>query len=115
MNYRLIVLLCLFGLIAAQLLWQLGLGSTAGIALAIWLSIGLTPALLCLLSVALRRPTGLFWSGVIALMYFCHGVTEAWVGTDAVRWVATFEAVAAFVLVSAVGADGFTRRRQQRG
>lgn len=35
----------------------------------------LAPALMLLL---LRRPSAIFWAGVAALLYFCHGVTEAW-------------------------------------
>lgn len=26
----------------------------------------------------LRRPSAVFWGGVAALLYFCHGVTELW-------------------------------------
>ena len=36
------------------------------------------PLALLSFALGLRRPSARHWSGVIALLYFCHGVTEAW-------------------------------------
>lgn len=58
----------------------------------------------------LRRPSALFWAGVVSLLYFCHGVMEGW-SVPEVRLLGTLEALIAFVLVCAVGADGLQRRR----
>ncbi|MBD8525545.1 DUF2069 domain-containing protein [Pseudomarimonas arenosa] len=111
MTYRAMVALSLIALIAIQAAWQLAFESSARV---FWLLFGLAPLLACLTALALRRPTALFWSGVLALLYFCHGVMEGWTVTSDIRWLAVLEAAVAMTLVLAVGADGLARRRAQR-
>ena len=111
MNPRLIVLLCLILLIVWQLAWHVWLVPARGGALLFWLALGLLPLLLCLSALAARRASGLFWSGVVALPYFCHGVVEAWAAAEPLRPWALLEALIAFSLTLAVGVDGWQRRR----
>ena len=54
----------------------------------------------------------LFWCGVVALFYFCHGVVAAWVGGPRARVPAILEAVLCVVLVATVGWIG--RRDKQK-
>src|SRR5699024_4957258 len=71
-----------------------------GAALAI--GIAVIPLLLPLL--AIRRPSrALLWAGIIALFYFCHGVSEAWTVPDE-RVPALLEAALCVVLIAALGA-----------
>jgi uncharacterized membrane protein len=56
----------------------------------------------------------LFWSGVVALFYFCHGVVAAWVGGATARLPAIMEIVLCVVLIGTVGWIG-RRDKQKRG
>lgn len=112
--YRLIVTLSLLALLAIQLSWHLLLPEAIGTASWIWLLIGATPVLACLLALWLDRASALFWSGVLALLYFCHGVMEGWSLSGTASAVAWLEAVVSVALVLAVGAEGLARRRAQR-
>jgi uncharacterized membrane protein len=67
---------CVVALFGLQVAWH-GLRLWPGGSVALLLILGL-PSALVLLLLALRRPSAHFWSGVIALLTFCHGVTEAW-------------------------------------
>lgn len=104
----LFVLLCLL-----QPVWYLWLAPPT--LLPPWLALGLAlaPLLPVALLLALRRPTGLFWAGVVSLLYFCHGVMEGWT-VEATRWLGLGEALIAFALVCAVGADGWQKRKAAR-
>jgi uncharacterized membrane protein len=97
-------------LVALQLAWYLVLapprtGSP-------WLALALTlPALLLplfALGTGLKR--ALFWVGVVALFYFCHGVVAAWAVPNA-RVPAVVEAA---LCVVSIGAIGWIGRRDQR-
>ena len=72
--------------------------------------------LLALLPLALpllaRTPARrLWWAAVAALLYFCHGVMQAWSAAGAVRALGLAEAVLAVLLVGASGAHGLHLRR----
>ena len=77
-----------------------------------WMAItlALLPLAPVALLLALGRPSALFWAGVVSLLYFCHGVMEGWT-VAATRGLGIVEALIAFALVCAVGADGLQRRR----
>ena len=111
MNPRVITLLCLALLIAWQLTWHAWLVPAGGLALLIWLLLAVLPLLLCAAAVLARRANGLFWSGVVALPYFCHGVMEAWAAAEPLRPWALIEALIAISLVLAVGIEGWQRRQ----
>lgn len=65
-------------LLALQALWHGFLMPTergSAWLMVLLFSLPLLPGLLLLLA---RRPSAIFWGGVAALFYFCHGITEAW-------------------------------------
>ena len=99
-----------WALLLLQPVWHAWLAPPERVA--VWLVLGLF--LLPLLPVAwmlLRgRPSALFWAGVVALLYFSHGVMEAW-AAPAVRGLALAETLIALALVLAVGLDGLRRRQ----
>jgi len=98
-------------LIALQFVWYLMLAPP--LAGSPWLAIFV--ALPMLLLPLLALPGGwrrvLFWCGIVALFYFCHGVVAAWVGGPLVRFPAIAEAMLSVVLIGTVGWIG---RRGQR-
>ena len=55
----------------------------------------------------------LFWCGVVALFYFCHGVVAAWVGGPRARMPAVLEAVLCVVLIGTVGWIGRRDKRKR--
>lgn len=69
----------------------------AGLALALWL----------------RRSSARYWSGVIALLYFCHGITEAWT-IDAARSLALVEAALSVAIILAANWVGLSARFKRR-
>lgn len=107
---RRIALLLFIALCLLQPVWHAWLAPPAR--LPVWAALGL--ALLPLAPVAAqlvrRRPHALFWAGVVSLLYFCHGVMEGWAVAE-LRLLGTAEALIAFTLVCAVGADGWQRRQ----
>ena len=45
----------------------------------LWLATAFSlPLLLAAVGMLARRGAARFWAGVFALLYFCHGITEAW-------------------------------------
>lgn len=69
---------------------------------ALAVGVALVPLLLPLL--ALKRPArALLWAGIIALFYFCHGISIAWtVPTE--RMPALLETLLSVTLILALGA-----------
>jgi uncharacterized membrane protein len=100
-------------LFALQWLWHGALFPVAGEAW-YWLPIvfSLPPAMLAL-SLWLRRASARYWSGVIALLYFCHGITEAWT-VDAARSLALAEVALAVAIILAANWVGLAVRFKRR-
>ncbi|HXP02048.1 MAG TPA: DUF2069 domain-containing protein [Luteibacter sp.] len=75
-----------------------------------WVALALTvpPLLLPLLSLP-NVKRALLWVGILALFYFCHGVSEAW-SSSGDRWLAAIEIVLTLLLIGTLGA-GVRRRR----
>ena len=71
----------------------------------------LAPALVLLL---LRKPSAIFWGGVAALLYFCHGVTEAWTIASS-RPLALAEIALSLLTIFAGSWDGMKARFGRRG
>lgn len=71
------------------------------------------PLLLTLPGAWKARPTPLFWANIMALLYFCHGVSEAWI-TPSMRWPALAEILLSVMVISAYGAFGLQSRRLAR-
>jgi uncharacterized membrane protein len=89
-------------LLVLQLAWYAWLAPPAHMPVAAALGIALVPLLLPAL--ALRRPPrALLLAGMVALFYFCHGISEAWTN-PAVRGLAFVEIALTLVLIGALGA-----------
>ncbi|HEX7340399.1 MAG TPA: DUF2069 domain-containing protein [Rhodanobacteraceae bacterium] len=74
------------------------------------LTLALVPLLLPLL--AMRRPTrALLWTGIIALFYFAHGVSDAWTLPETRIW-ALLEVALSVILIGALGV-AFPKRPKQ--
>ncbi|AXK72574.1 DUF2069 domain-containing protein [Lysobacter sp. TY2-98] len=67
------------------------------------------PALACAAGVFARRRTAGFWSGVLALLWFSHGVMVAWTRPGE-RGYALAEVVLALVIVAASSVPGLRAR-----
>jgi uncharacterized membrane protein len=97
-------------LVALQFAWYLVIAPP--LAGSPWLALALTLPPLLLPALALRTglARGLFWVGVVALFYFCHGVVAAWT-TPVARVPAIVECVLCVVSILVIGAIG---RRDKR-
>ncbi|MDE1958331.1 MAG: DUF2069 domain-containing protein [Xanthomonadaceae bacterium] len=74
------------------------------------LGFSLLPLALPLL--AMRRPQrALFWAGLVSLLYFSHGVMEAW-SAPAERGPALVEIALSVLLIAALGIDARRNRRR---
>lgn len=71
-----------------------------------WFVLPIAPALLLLL---LRHRQAIFWGSVAALLYFCHGVMDAWSDADA-RLPALIEVVLSVWLIVTGSWDGMRAR-----
>ncbi len=100
-------------LFALQWLWHGALFPSAGQTW-YWLPIvfSLPPALLAL-ALWLRRASARYWSGVIALLYFCHGITEAWT-VEVARSLALAEVALSVAIILAANWVGLTARFKRR-
>ena len=72
------------------------------------------PPLLLAIGVLARRPTAPFWSGVLALGWFCHGVMLAWERADG-RGFALGEVALALAIIAASNWPGLSARFSGRG
>jgi uncharacterized membrane protein len=61
----------------------------------------------------LSRPSARFWSGVVALLTFCHGVSEAW-ADPAARALALVEIALSLVVIASASWDGVIARFDRR-
>jgi uncharacterized membrane protein len=79
-----------------------------------WLALALTLPALLLPLLALRTGVAraLFWVGIVALFYFCHGVVAAWT-SPAARLPAIIECVLCVVSILAIGAIGKRHKRRR--
>ena len=98
-------------LIALQFAWYLVIAPP--IAGSPWLALAIALPLLFLPLLAHDGgwPRVLFWCGVVALFYFCHGIVAAWVGGPAARVPAVLEAL---LCVALIGTVGWIGRRDKR-
>ena len=100
-------------LVALQFAWYLVMDPpTAG---SPWLALALTipPWLLPLAALGRGIRRALFWAGVVALVFFCHGIVAAWT-TPAARVPAMLESVLCALLIGASGWCGVRDRRRRR-
>ena len=88
---------CLFGLLVA---WNAWLAPSAYFPVALVLLVMVFPLLLPLRGLLHGRPYTHLWAGLLALLYFAHGLMEAY-ANPAERLYAATEAVLALALFSA--------------
>jgi len=95
------------GLLLVQVLWYT---VYPPVSIPTWVAFALTvpPLLLPLLALP-NVARALLWVGILALFYFCHGVSEAWSSTGD-RWLAFIEIALTLLLIGSLGA-GVRRRR----
>lgn len=72
------------------------------------------PPLLFVAGTALRRPHAPFWSAVLALMWFSHGIMVAWT-RPAERGLALAEVALSLAVVLAASLPGLRARFARRG
>lgn len=100
-------------LLALQLLWHgllLPSGPGAPWIVALLFSLPLLPSVVLLTR---RRPSAVFWGGVAALLYFCHGVAESWTVAEA-RPLALLEVALSTWVIVAGSWDGMKARFSKR-
>ena len=108
-----LVRLGLLALLALQIAWhgfmpmpRSALGWSA-------FTIAVVPLVLLLPGAWRARPGPLFWANLLCLLYFCHGVSEAWTEPSVRVW-ALLEIALSVIVVSAYGAFGLASRRAAR-
>ncbi|HET6631345.1 MAG TPA: DUF2069 domain-containing protein [Rhodanobacteraceae bacterium] len=88
-------------LLVLQFAWHWWLWPSPFLPPGLALAIVVVPLLLPLL--ALRRPQrALLWAGMVALLYFCQGVSQAWLAPEQ-RLLAFVEIALSVVLIGACG------------
>ena len=98
-------------LLMLQLAWHGMLRWTGGnTGLLVVLGVPLAGVLLLHLA---RRRSARFWSGVVALLTFCHGITEAWTLAGA-RVPGLAEAALSALAVTSASWDGLKARRARK-
>jgi len=88
------------GLFLLQVLWY---SLYPPVSIPTWVAFAITvpPLILPLLSLP-RVTRALLWVGVLALFYFCHGVTETWSGGPD-RWLGVIELALTLLLIGTLG------------
>ena len=102
---------CVVALLGLQLAWH-GVVRWPGASIALLFVLGLPLAIVLVMHV-LRRRSARFWTGVVALLTFCHGIAEAWT-LDGARMPGLAEAVLSAVAVSSASWDGMRARFRPR-
>lgn len=109
MSARGMLIAALVALAALYAAWFAG--STHSLALLAFLMV---PPLLLAVLCLVRPALGNFWSGVLALLWFCHGVMVAWSRQD-VRGFALAEIALALVVIFAANFTALRARSAKRG
>ena len=113
MSTRQAALAAFWLLLALQPTWQLLLSPARVLPPSLVTALLTLPLLPAAIGLLLRRPSALFWGGVMALLHFCHGIMELW--TDpSVTGLALAQVGLSTGLISAIGWDGLQKRRAQR-
>jgi uncharacterized membrane protein len=71
------------------------------------------PPLLLGVGVLAASRLATFWSGVGGLLWFSHGVMEAW-STPEYRWLAMIEILLALAIIQLASWPGLAARRRKR-
>lgn len=104
-------LACVSALLLLQVAWH-GMQRWPGGSLALLLLLGAPLAAVFLMHLAQRR-SARFWTGVVALLLFCHGIAEAW-ALPAARLPALAEVALSVAAVVTSSWDGLRARFGRR-
>ncbi len=113
MTARRTALLAFWLLLALQPTWQLLLSPAQVLPPVLVTALLTVPLLLPAIGLVLRRPSALFWGGVIGLLHFCHGIMELWTDRSVIA-LAMAQVGLSTGLIFAIGWDGLQKRRAQR-
>lgn len=106
--------LCAWALLTLlQPAWYLWLAPPANGNATLALLLTLPPLLLPLLALRSGAQRALLWVGVVALLYFCHGVVAAWT-YPATRVPAVLEILCCLVLIATLGWNVRLSREKRR-
>lgn len=94
---RIATLLGYFGLFALTLLWVTVLTPPGRIPTSIMLILFVGPLLFPLRGILNGKPYTHAWTSFLVLLYFMHGVVEAW-ANPAARWLAITEVLLSLIL-----------------
>ena len=101
------------GLFALQWVWHAALFPPSP-SHGLWLATGFSlPLALLAIGLWLRRRSARYWSGVFALVYFCHGIAEAWT-FPAERGLALAEAGLSVAVILAANWPGLAAKLKGR-
>jgi uncharacterized membrane protein len=104
----------LFGL---QLAWHGWIAPPTVLPQGFVLALAAGPLAIPLIGLLLRWQQAMFMAALLALLYFCHGVMEAWAAPE-VRVLAVIEVLLSSALIGFAGwpswRDGMARRRAKR-
>ena len=103
----------IFALLILQPVWHLWLVPSnllSPVFITVFMLIPILPAAVLSL---LGRPSASFWGGLAALLYFSHGVMEAW-SKPAVATLAWIEVLLSVALVLSASWPGLRARRDKR-
>ncbi|MGQ0800827.1 MAG: DUF2069 domain-containing protein [Pseudomarimonas sp.] len=113
MSARHLALAAFWCLLALQPAWQLLLSPAKVLPPLLVTALLTLPLLPPAIGLLLRRPSALFWGGVIALLHFCHGIMELWTDRSVIG-LALAQVGLSTGLIAAIGWDGLQKRRAQR-
>lgn len=106
----------LIALALLQVLWYGLLAPATSIPASAAIALALLPFALPLLGATRDPRTGLLLGALVALLYFCHGVMEAW-ANPAARLLAVLEIILSMLVIALAGwpswQQGLRKRRNQ--
>ena len=106
MNARHVLMAALIALAALYAAWFAPSGDWTAVAV-----FAAPPLLLAALAAIRPRAAG-FWAGVLALLWFSHGVMLAW-SDPAHRWLALAEVALALLVIGAANFEALRARRRR--
>lgn len=110
---RALALACLVAMLLLQLAWHAWWLPSPTLPMALVLGVSCAPVVLALAACAFDYRFGILLGGMLGLIYFCHGVMEAWAAPSG-RLLALLEAVLAVAQIMLAGAAALVEKRERR-